>query len=308
MKVGGNIWFDGQLTKLENIQLSLLSHSLHYGSAVFEGIRFYATEEGPAVFRLYEHLVRLAHSAKSIQFQLGYTVEVLEEAVLQVIRENAIEEGYIRIIGFYGDGDMELHPTKASRHVAIVIWPWAPRMGTTSIKVKISPFMKTPPQATVLDAKLSGHYANSILARQDARKDGFHEALLLDMHGHISEASGANFFAVKDGRLLTPPEEYIFPGITRDCVITLAKDLKIPVDMTPILPKQLSACDELFLTGTAMELISIEQVDDKVIRHKTGPVTRKLKNAFSQIIKGRSQKYLNWLTFVEATDEAMSHR
>jgi branched-chain amino acid aminotransferase len=128
------------------------------------------------------------------------------------------------------------------------------------------------------------------------------------MHGHISEASGANFFAVKNGRLMTPPEKYIFPGITRDCVITLAKDLKIPVDMTPIFPKQLSECDELFLTGTAMELISIEQVDDVVIRHKAGPVTRKLKNAFSQIIKGRNQKYLNWLTFVEATDEAMSHR
>jgi branched-chain amino acid aminotransferase len=308
MKVGEQVWFDGQLTKIENIHLSILSHSLHYGSAIFEGIRFYPTEEGPAVFRLYDHLVRLQHSAKAFQFRLGYSLEVLEEAVLQVIRASDIAEGYIRIIGFYGDGDMELHPTKASQHLAIIVWPWAPRMGTSSIKVKISPFMKTPPQSTVLSAKLSGHYANSILARQDARRTGYHEALLLDMKGNISEASGANFFGVKDGQLFTPPEANTFPGITRESVIALAKELKIPLKITAIPPTQLQEFDEAFLTGTAMEVISIEQVDDIVIRQKIGPITKKLKNAYSLAVKGRNSKSLNWLTYVEAADEAMSHR
>jgi|SRR5579862_592508 len=301
MKIGEKIWLNGRIENACDAKCSLLSHSLHYGSAFFGGMRFYPTEYGPAIFKLREHVERFCNSAQAICFPLLYSQEELCAAVIETVRHNTFTNGYIRLIGFFGDGDMELHPMDASFHVAILLWPWAPRMGTGSIRVKISSYMRTHPQSTVITAKLSGHYANSILARQEARERGYHEALLLDINGNIAEGPGANFFAVIDNVLITPPPAYLFPGITRDSILQIAKNLGIACRIDNIHPRQLSCCHEAFFTGTAMEIISIESIDAVSMKMAQGPMATQLKYHYSNIVQGKEMDYHHWLAFVSRT-------
>lgn len=305
MDVADQIWFDGSFVDQRQATVPLLSHSLHYGSTIFEGMRFYDTVNGPAVFRLKEHIERFIHSANSIQFPLIYTEEQLFEAVLATIRQNKIPNGYIRVVGYFGAGDMELHPTKATRHVAIMLWPWDPRFGTQSISLTIPSLWRTPPQCTVISAKIAGHYANSILARQEARRKGFYESLLLDYEGNIAEASGANFFAIKKGVLYTPPEANIFAGITRDSILQIAKHLHISTRITTINPSHLSQFDEAFLSGTAVEVVPIINIDQARFQYSYGPLTRKLKDFYTEVTHGKHPEFSHWLQPAAPTPEVV---
>ena len=288
-------WIDGHLEESSTIRFPLLSHSLHYGSAIFDGLRFYETERGPAIFRLTEHVERLLLSAEKFGYRLPYSCDNLCQAVIQTIRANPIQAGYIRPIAFWGEGDMELQASQASQHVAIAIWPWAARLGHASIRVKISSFLRTPPQSTVIFAKLTGHYANSILARQEARKEGYQEALFLDYEGNIAEGPGANFFAVKNGVLFTPPEAKIFAGITRDSIIELAKGIGISVKIEDLHPDDIPTFDEAFFAGTAVEIVPIESINEIKIKNAPGTLTTQLQTLYLSTVHGKEKKMENWL-------------
>lgn len=295
---GQILWLDGHFESPTSAKCSLLSHSLHYGSAIFDGLRFYASCYGPAAFRLKEHIERFFHSAEAIGFCLPFSQEEIFTAVLELVRVNQLQSGYIRLIGFFGEGDMELHPTQATLHTGIFVWPWAPRMGTSCIRVKTSSFVRTPPLTTIITAKLAGHYANSILARQEARREGYHEALFLDINGNIAEGAGANFFMMKEDVLFTPPKDYVFPGITRDTVLQIAEHLRIPYRIDNIQPRELSSCDESFFTGTAMEIISIESIDTTPMKKAIGPIALLLKTHYAEIVHGKNSHFHHWLTFI----------
>lgn len=291
-------WIDGSFKEEQSIRIPLLSHSLHYGSAIFEGIRFYETERGPAIFRLNEHIERFFHSAEQFRLRLPYSVQELCNAALQTVRINALRSGYIRPIAFWGEGDMELHPTHACIHVGIAVWPWAPRLGQRPIRVMTSSFLRTPPSSTIISAKFTGHYANSILARQEARDQGFDEALLLDHAGHIAEGPGANFFAVRDGVLFSPPEGNIFPGITRASLIELAQKSDIPFQEHNLLPADIPLFDEAFFSGTAVEVAPIQVIDGVAIRSPHGNITTRLQKLYRDVVEGREKGMNNWLTWV----------
>lgn len=291
-------WLDGRLVEEAEARFPLLSHSLHYGSAVFDGLRFYETAEGPAAFRLEEHIERFLHSARQFRLALPYGAGALRDAVFQTIRVNALRAGYARPIAFLGGGDMELNAVKADLHVAVAVWPWSPRLGTEAIRVRVSSYRRSSPKSTVLSAKLTGHYANSILARQEARDGGFHEALLLDHEGNVAEGPGANFFAVKDGVLVTPPAEKVFAGITRDSMLALAGALGIPSEVRDIAPAELPACQEAFFAGTAVEAVPIAAIDGTAFATAPGPVTERLKAAFADAACGRERRFARWRSVV----------
>ncbi len=216
---------DGSLIPWKDAKIHILTHSLHYGSAVFEGIRFYKTEKGPAVFRLKDHISRLFKSAKTMYIKIPYKEEEICKAVLNLIKENSLDSGYIRPIVYYGYGKMGLGVKEAKVNVSIAVWPWGSYLGEDPIKIKISNFMRIHPKSSVTHAKISGHYVNSILAGEEARTEGFNEALLLDYKGNIAEGPGENLFIVKDNELQTPLKENILPGITRDSIIKILKKM-----------------------------------------------------------------------------------
>lgn len=289
-------WHNGKLDN--DIRVPLLSHSLHYGSSVFEGMRFYATPKGSAVFRLDDHITRFFHSIQAIGASSPYSHSQIKQAVKDTIRSNNYIEGYIRPLGFFGDGDMELNPNPDIFQIAIAVWPWAARLGVDPITVTISPFTRTSSSSTITTAKISGHYANSILSRQEAKKRGFKEALLLDPFGNIAEGPGANFFAVKDGVLITPTPKHIFPGLTRETILQLAKDSQIPVEIRDILPSELATFDEAFFSGTALGILPIGSVDAILFKHPFGPIAKLLKDRYVQITHGNDESYDHWLTYV----------
>jgi branched-chain amino acid aminotransferase len=289
-------WIDGRLEK--DAKVSLLSHSLHYGSGIFDGMRFFHGQKGPAIFRGDDHIERFFHSAKAIGQSLSFTPQEIKKGIKDVIRESGLLEGYIRPFGFFGDGDMELNPTVASFHVGIAVWPWPARLGDDPISVTLSSFTRTPEKSTILTAKISGHYGNSILARQEARRKGFSEALLLDQNGNIAEGSGANFFCVKNGKLYTPFEKNIFPGITRDTVIQLAKDVKIDVILSDIPFSEIPSFDEAFFTGTAVGIVPIANIDHFYFKESNGSVTKKLKDLRTLAVEGKMIKYEHWLSYL----------
>ncbi|MEK6823113.1 MAG: branched-chain amino acid transaminase, partial [Nanoarchaeota archaeon] len=251
------IWMDGAFVAWDDAKVHVISHALHYASGVFEGIRFYETPEGPAIFRLQEHIDRLFVSAKKIGMQIPFTREQLVRATVELIAKNKVGSGYIRPIAFFGYGGMGLTPKGAAINVAIACWPWPAFLGDKPIKVKTSSFIRIHPKSTHADAKITGHYINSLLAAQEAHAEGYDEALLLDWEGFVAEGPGENVFAVKDGVLYTPPLGAILPGITRDSVITIARDLGIEVRQMTLTPQDLRNAEELFFTGTAVEVAPI---------------------------------------------------
>lgn len=292
------IWLNGKFVRWKEAKVHLLSNALHYGSGVFEGIRFYETTKGPAVFRLKEHLERLFYSAEVIKIKIPFSKKDLLKAILDLIKINQLKEGYIRPIVFYGYGKMSLNPLGAEINVGIAAWPWSKYLKETA-KVKISKFIRLHPRSVISDAKVSGYYVNSILATLDAQLSGYDEAILLDYRGYIAEGAGENIFIVKDKVLLTPKLGSILPGITRKTVIEIAKDLKIKTKEKDISVKELLNADEAFFTGTAAEITPVVQINNKLInKGKEGEITKRIREFFNEIKLGKVKKYLKWLTFV----------
>ena len=297
------IWLNGKLVDWNKANVHLLTHTLHYGGGVFEGIRAYKSENGSAVFRLQEHVDRLFYSASTMDMKIHFSKKEIKKAILDTIRINGIKECYIRPLIFFGYGKMGLNPTGAPVNIAIAIWPWGAYLNKEIVSVKISKYIRPHPKSTVTDAKICGSYANSILASLEIKKAGFDEALLLDYQGHVAEGPGENIFIVKSGKLFTPKLGAILGGITRDSIMQIAKDLKIEVEEKNITVEELKLADEAFFTGTAAEICAIGKIDDTMINHeKIGATTKKIREAYDKVIHGKSKKYSKWLSPINLTE------
>lgn len=294
------IWLNGEHVPWDEAKIHVLSHTLHYGSGVFEGIRFYETHDGrTAIFRLEDHVNRLFDSAGALQMNLPHTKNDICEAITETIKKNNIKNGYIRPLVFYGYGKMGLHPEGAKLSVCIAVWPWDSYLGEKMITVNISSYIRPHPESTETGAKICGHYSNSLLAHEEAVKKGYDEALLLDFEGSVAEGPVENIFAAKNGILITPFCDNILSGITRNSIISMAENMNIPVKETKILPEELKSSDEVFFTGTASEITGIKQIDDTVINSgKEGDITGRLKQLYDEIVRGKNDLYSQWLTYV----------
>lgn len=299
------IWFDGKLVPWEEARVHVLTHSLHYGSAVFEGIRAYACEDGTsAIFRLPAHCRRLVNSAKIMRLNLPYSAKDLEKACLEVSEANDLIKGYIRPLAFVGYGEMGVYPGSNPVQTIIACWPWGVYLGAEAlekgISVKISTFTRSHINANMTKAKSAGNYVNSILAKIEAKEDGYDEAIMLDAAGYVSEATGENLFIVRDGVIKTPPVATILEGITRDSVIVMARNLGYTVLEQPITRDEIYVADEVFLCGTAAEITPVREVDHRVIgAGRRGPVTKRLQETFFEAATGRLPQYSDWLTHYE---------
>ncbi|HZR12961.1 MAG TPA: branched-chain amino acid transaminase [Acidimicrobiia bacterium] len=296
------IWMDGQLVDWDDAKIHVLTHSLHYGCGVFEGIRAYETSEGPAVFRLTDHIVRLFKSAKIYLIDIPFTVEQIVEATKETVRVNELPSCYIRPIVFYGYGEMGLNTLPCTVNVSIATWPWGAYLGDEGIRngvrMKISSWRRHDPNAMPPAAKATGMYVNSSMAKIEALKAGYDEAILLSPQGYVSECTGENLFVVDDGVLLTPPVSAgALEGITQDSVMTIARDLGIEVRVDHILRSDLYTADEAFLTGTAAEVVPIRAVDDRELGDP-GPITRKIQEIYQATVRGKEDRYKDWLEWV----------
>ncbi|WP_211464449.1 branched-chain amino acid transaminase [Collimonas silvisoli] len=299
----GKIWKDGKLIDWRDANIHVLTHSLHYGMAVFEGVRAYKTEQGPAIFRLKEHTQRLLNSAKIFQMQVPYDLQTLIDAQIQVVRENKLESCYMRPLIWIGSEKLGIAAKGNTIHVAIAAWPWGAYLGedglAKGIRVKTSSFSRHHVNVSLVRAKASGYYINSILANQEALADGYDEALLLDTDGYVSEGSGENVFIVRNGKIYTPDLASCLDGITRDAVLTMARDSGIEVIEKRITRDEVYCSDEAFFTGTAAEITPIRELDNRTIGEgKRGPITEKLQAMFFDVVAGKSAKYQHWLTVV----------
>lgn len=295
------VWMNGKFVKWEEAKVPILTHALHYGTGVFEGIRAYPSDGNLYVFRLRDHMRRLLESAKVYFIETSYTVDELSEAALELLRRNKLRElSYIRPIIFVGYGGIGLNFTGFPVHVAIYALPFGKYFDKPFVKVKVSTWRRISESATPPLAKASGNYLNSVLAKLEALKDGYDDAILLDQQGYLSEGTGENIFIVKDDILMTPPlSSSILKGITRDTVIQMAKDLSIDVKEKPITRTELYLCDEAFFTGTAAEITPIVEVDKRTIGNgKPGRITLLLKDLYTEIVHAKNEKYLHWLTSV----------
>jgi len=297
----GFIWHDGKLVPWREATTHVLTHSLHYGLAVFEGLRAYKTATGTAIFRLREHTERWFNSAHIFMMKMPYDKETLIEAQREVVRANKLESCYVRPIAFYGSEKMGVSPKGAQVHVSIAAWPWGAYLGAEGlekgIRVKTSSFARHHINVTMCRAKFSGTYANSILANQEAVEHGYDEALLLDVDGYVAEGAGENLFLVKNGKLYEPELTSALIGITRDSVIQLARDIGLEVHTKRITRDDVYIADEAFFSGTAAEVTPIRELDSRVIgAGRRGPVTEKLQSMFFDVVNGRNPKYAQWLT------------
>lgn len=295
------IWLNGKFVKWRDAKIHVLSHTLHYGSGAFEGIRCYKTEKGPAIFRLKEHVQRMLNSFSIFGVKCPYTQEQIEQAIKDTVRTNWLEEGYIRPILFFGYGEMGLKNLgKCEINLAIACWPWGSYLGEKAINAKISSIRRISPLSFVTEAKICGHYVNSILASKDVKKQHYDEAIMLDYKGNVAEGPGENIFIVKGKEIFTPRLTSILAGITRDSVINIARDMGYKVKEKTIRVKELLSADECFFTGTAAEVTAIARIDDKKIgKGSIGNITAQIKNAYLNIVKGRNKKYENWLSYVK---------
>jgi branched-chain amino acid aminotransferase len=298
------IWMDGKLIPWEEANVHILTHSLHYGLAVFEGIRCYLCPDGKsAVFRLREHVDRLFDSAQIGDIKIPYSKREISEACKETLRVNQLREGYIRPIVFIGEGVMGVYPGENPIQVAIITWSWGAYLGEGAlekgIRVKVSSYTRHHVNVMMTKAKICGNYVNSVLAKREVTKMGYDEALMLDTEGYVSEASGENIFMVKNGLLKTTPLTSILSGITRDSVIQIAKAKKIPLLEERFTRDELYTAQEAFFTGTAAELTPIREVDDRMIGNgKPGPMTKELQAAFFDIVKGKNPNYREWLDYL----------
>jgi branched-chain amino acid aminotransferase len=295
------IWMNGEFVAWEDAKVHVLTHGLHYGTGVFEGIRCYDTEIGPAVFRHREHLKRLGRSAELYYMPLPYDVEALRSATHELIGRNGLRSCYIRPIAFRGYGQMGLNPLEAPVDVTIAVWEWGAYLGeegkTKGIRAKVSSWRRLSPESLIPSAKASGQYLNSVLAKIESLKAGYEEAILLDDHGRVCEGTGENIFIVWEGRIVTPPAaSSILDGITRKSALQIARDLGIEVIERDIARAELYLADEVFMTGTAAELVPVREIDDHTIGGGTpGELTRGIQSAFEDALYGRDERYREWL-------------
>ncbi len=295
------IWVNGYLVKWHDAKIHVLSHTLHYGSGAFEGIRCYKTEKGTAIFRLTEHVERMLRSFSIFGIESPYTQGEIEDAIVSTVKANRLEEGYIRPILFFGYGEMGLKNLgKCLIELAIACWPWGSYLGEKAINVKISKIRRISPESFRTEAKICGHYVNSILASKDAKSEGYDEAILLDYRGNVAEGSGENIFVVKDGKIYTPKTGCILPGITRDSVMNIARDFGYNIEERDIEEKELFEADEVFMTGTAAEVTAVGAINKQEIGNGgVGKITGKLKAAYLDAVRGKNKKYENWLRYVK---------
>jgi branched-chain amino acid aminotransferase len=298
------IWKDGALVDWADANVHVLSHAVHYGSGVFEGIRAYATERGPAVWHLDEHLKRLFRSAKLYHMDIPYSVEAITDAVKEVIRANGLDACYIRPVVLRGYGEMGVNPLNAPVNVFIATWPWGAYLGEDAlengVRIKISSWRRNAQNALPSSAKATGQYINGVLAKIESLKAGYDEAVMLNEQGYITDGSGENLFIVRDGRLTTPPiSAGCLDGITRGSVIRIARDLGYEVTEENLVRTDLYNADECFFTGTAAEITPIREVDDRAVGEgHRGPITKELQGAFFAATKGETERHASWLTYV----------
>jgi branched-chain amino acid aminotransferase len=304
------IWMNGELVRWDDANVHVLTHGLHYGTGVFEGIRAYETDRGTAVFRHRDHLERLRASAEMYYLELPYSPEDLREATHELIRRNELASGYIRPIAFRGYGEMGLYAQSAPVEMVVAVWPWGAYLGEEGkrdgIRAKVSSWRRISPDSLIPHAKASGQYLNSILAKTEAAKAGYDEAILLDHRGVVCEGSGENVFLVREGELVTPGHTAsILDGISRKSVIQIASDLGYTVVERDIARSELYIAEEAFLVGTAAELVPVREIDDHDLG-APGEITRVLQAKFEDALHGRAQEYLEWLDIVEQPSRVSS--
>ena len=299
----GKIWMDGNLLEWSDAKVHVLTHTLHYGTGVFEGVRAYETSNGPAIFRLQDHTDRLFESAKLIGMTIPFTKEELNTAQTEVVKINNLQNAYIRPMCFYGSEGMGLRADNLKVHACVAAWDWGSYLGDdkikNGIKVKVTDFPKRTEKSMLHKAKASGNYLYSMLALKDALNSGYDEALILDIDDNVNEGSGENFFMINENSLFTPRDATVLNGITRQTVMKIAKDLDYEVIEKNISVKEAKMSDEAFFTGTAAEVTPIIQIDDVEINKGTpGPSTKKIQDIYFNIIRGKVSEYNNWLTQV----------
>ncbi len=299
----GVIWYDGQMVNWRDATTHVLTHTLHYGMGVFEGVRAYKTDKGTAIFRLKEHTDRLFRSAHILQMKMPYSKEQLMEAQKAAVRENNLESAYMRPMAFYGAEAMGISAKTLSTHVIVAAWKWGAYMGQDAldngIRVKTSSFSRHHVNITMCKAKANGNYMNSILAHQEAALDGYDEALLLDVDGFVAEGSGENIFIIRNGKLYTPDLTSALEGITRDTILQLAAEIGLTVIEKRITRDEVYTADEAFFTGTAAEVTPIRELDRRLIGAGTaGPITKQLQKMYFDAVTGKSAKHAHWLTLV----------
>jgi branched-chain amino acid aminotransferase len=298
------IWMDGELVDWDDARIHILTHTLHYGCGVFEGIRAYPTDSGPAVFRLTDHIHRMFNSAKIFMIDVPFTPEEIVEATKTTVRVNGMAECYIRPIVYLGYGEMGLNPLPCPVNVSIAVWPWGAYLGdegiANGVRMKISSWQRHDPNAMPPAAKGTGMYINSSMAKIEALKAGYDEAILLSPQGYVSECTGENLFVVRGGRIVTPPlAAGALQGITQDSSMTIARDLGFDVDFENLLRSDLYTADEAFLTGTAAEVVPISSVDDRVLGDgRPGPITRRIQEVYRAAVRGQVDKYKDWVEYV----------
>ena len=301
IKTTEKIWMDGRFVDWDNANVHVMTHTLHYGLGVFEGIRCYETKGGTAIFRLKEHVQRLFKSAHIFLLAIPYSEKEIEDAIIKTVKINKVKECYIRPIVYIGYGAMGLYPKDNPVRVAISVWPWGAYLGDDGLKngtrVKVSSFIRNHVNSQMSRAKACGYYINSQLAKKEAISLGYDEALLLDTDGYVAEGSGENIFIVRNGRLKTTPLTSVLEGITRESIMKIARDEKIEVIEERFTRDELYIADEAFFTGTAAEVTPIREVDGRVIGEgRAGRITKKLQSIFFDSVKGKNKKYESWIT------------
>jgi branched-chain amino acid aminotransferase len=299
------IWHNGELVAWEDAKIHVLTHGLHYGTGVFEGERAYATDAGPAIFRHRDHLKRLLASAELYYMPVPYTLEELRSATHELIVANGLSECYIRPIVYRGYGQMGLNPLDCEVVVSIAAWPWGAYLGEHAalqgVRAKIASWRRISSDSLIPHAKASGQYLNSVLAKIEATKAGYEESILLDAHGSVSEGTGENVYVVREGVVLTPPQTAgILDGISRKSILTIARDLGYEVVERDLARAELYLADEVFLSGTAAELVPVREIDDHAIGSgEAGPVTKAIQTVFVAALHGRDDRYREWLDVVQ---------
>ena len=300
----GKIWFNGQLIEWRDAKTHVLTHTLHYGMGVFEGVRAYETAEGPAIFRLQEHTKRLFNSAKILGMKLPYTQDEINQAHIDVVKANNLHSCYFRPMAYYGAAKLGVAPQADDVQVIWAAWPWGAYLGEEGMKrgirVRVSSFTRHHPNIHMIKAKANGNYLNSILANTEATRDGYDEAILLDAQGYVAEGSGENIFVVNEGKLYTPALDVALDGITRKSVIAIAEEMGLPVIEKRITRDELYAADEVFFTGTAAEVTPIREIDNREIGiGERGPITTEIQQRYFDIVEGKNPAYRHWLTYVK---------
>jgi branched-chain amino acid aminotransferase len=298
------IWLDGKLIPWEDANVHILTHTLHYGLGVFEGIRCYKTHDNrSAIFRLSEHIHRLFDSANVCLMTIPFSEDEISGAIIETLKANDMQEGYIRPLVFIGDEAMGLHPQKNPIRVGIITWPWGAYLGeeglVKGIRVKISSFSRHHVNVSMTKAKVCGNYVNSILAKLEVTRAGYDEALMLDTDGYVAEGSGENIFIVTHDLIRTTPLTSVLAGITRDSIVAIARTLGYTVVEERFSRDEVYTCDEAFLTGTAAEITPIREVDDRPVgKVRPGPITKRLQEAFFAVVKGKDTRFERWLTYL----------